>query len=47
MKLMVLEMEATPFATKKLESKAKSLISGSLLVLQKELAKVLEEKTES
>ncbi|CAM6042219.1 unnamed protein product [Sphagnum compactum] len=47
MKLMVSEMEATSLATEKLESKAESLISGSLLVLQKELAKVLEEKTES
>jgi chromosome segregation ATPase len=47
MKLMVSEMEATSLATEKLESKAESLISGSLLVLQKELAKVLEEKIES
>ncbi|CAK9267606.1 unnamed protein product [Sphagnum jensenii] len=46
MKLMVSEMEAS-LATEKLESKAESLISGSLLVLQKELAKVLEEKIES
>jgi kinesin family protein 15 len=47
MKLMVSEMEATSLATEKLESKAESLISGSLLGLQKELAKVLEEKIES
>jgi hypothetical protein len=33
MKLMVLEMEATSFVIKKLESKAKSLILSSLLVL--------------
>ncbi len=47
MKLMVLEMEATSFVIKKLESKAKSLILSSLLVLQKELAKVFEEKIKS
>jgi hypothetical protein len=35
MELMVLEMEATSFAIEKLESKAKNLILGSLLVLQK------------
>lgn len=47
MELMVLDMEATSFATEKLESKAKNLILGSLLVLQKELAKLLEEKMKS